>query len=509
MAQLVLQKKNLLSRQIRKKVTGGNLRKINLNHAVAKSGNQSWLAQVGNFFAGIGNFISGTLSALKIGAGIVSTAWGWLVGTIESVKSFNWNASDQELEKLMDSRNTGLAAVWGAAFGNTFGWLAGIGVGYGISFLCPVIGGAALANSVASSAGLEAIDEIRGSISGALFSTVQAVTNNIATSAYINYRKLFKQIPQTLLESIYGKDTAYFIKNVWGQNNVDMSFNTKMDEAIEGIKNDKLRAFVDAFLEESWDSFTEAGFIIAAELDNAYAQAKRAQEVSKGKRRHVRLIPDRALKGQDIILAADQFDLQQNVQTTLTQYRIMENKDIGQIVGQPVEDFLTAKPKMRSLQIIFKSKAKPPWVEGNKKIRLKTVTYTIPDAKVGLDWDKIKRAAKKYTWGKFRCTANLDNGRQMAVYGSSAKEAETQLRSLLTLSTGKILSLSVTEEKEKKNIELNKRATLVYPAYACLLIRKPTGDVNSKNLLTGKYHEDRRRIELWHDKEPIDSPTLK
>lgn len=510
---LKLVKELLSSRKIREKIAPDKKkRSLDLKHAITRTEGKNVLDRVGDFFnnSGLTGFLSGALNVLGwAGGGLATGIYSWLIGRVEQIKSFNWNASDKELELLMESQNVRIASVWGSALGQSAGWLAGIGVGYGISFLCPVIGGATLAKTVASRVGAEAFEEVSRGLGNAVLQTFGAIGNTAMISAYINYRKLLKSIPNNILTSIYGKGTADFIKNNWANEGApQISFNSKMEEFVESIQNKKLRAFVDSFLEEAWDSFTEAGYIVASEVDAAYAQAKRANEQSQGKRRTIRLTPDKRRTEEKMLLSAGGNDLETETMSTLNNYRLIANRDVGQIVGMPAEDHLSAKPLRRQLVIIFREKKEPPWKMPNGKIA-KQFEVTIPDADVGLTWSKIKLAAKPYTWGKFRATAHLDNGRQMAVYGSTKSEAEKTLRRLVLLSTAKILALNVTEEVEKKNISLKKQAKTVYPAYATLLVRRPTTG-EGRNFTDGtKLDEDRIRIDLWPSEAPKGIPPLK
>jgi hypothetical protein len=506
MSQLKLVKAKLVSRQIRERlVPDRGKRSLDLKHQIIRTDEKNILDRIGDFFnqSGLTGFLSGVLNLLGwAGGGIASNIFNWLRDRTEQLKAFNWNASDQELEALMESQNVRIASTWGSALGSGFGWLVGIGIGYGISFLCPVIGGAALAKTVAANVGKEAIGEVSRGITGAISQTAGALANNALISGYINYRKLLKNLPNNVLTAIYGRDTAGFIKNNWGaEGQPTVSFNSKMDEFVESIQNKKLRAFTEAFLEESWDSFTEAGMIVAYEIDAAYAQAKRATENNQGKRRVVRLTPDKRKKEEQLILQAASNDLETETLSTLNNYRLIANRDVGQIVGQPAEDYLSAKPLRRQLTIILKKgKKEPPWRINSKNC--KDVTVTIPDVVVGLSWQRIKDACKPYTWGKFRATANLDNGRQMAIYASNKSEAERVLKRFLTLSTANPLSISVTEEVEKKNIALKKEPVTVYPAYATLLVRRTTTGEGRDFLDGSKLAEDLVRVDLWMDQEP-------
>jgi hypothetical protein len=505
MSAIKILKQKLYSREIRSKLTPNKgLRSLDLKHQIVRTEQKNVLDKIGDFFnnSGLTGFLSSTLNFLGwAGGGLLSSGWSWLVGRVEQLKAFNWNASDKELEGLMESQNVRIATAWGSALGTTFGWLVGIGVGYGVSFLCPVIGGGALAKTVATNVGTEALGEVTSGISAAINQTVGAFANNALISGYINYRKLLKSIPQNILTGIYGKDTAGFIKNNWGaEGQPNLSFNSKMDEFVESIQNNKLRAFVDAFLEESWDSFTEAGYIVAYEIDAAYAQAKRAQENTQGKRKTVRLTPDKRRKEEQLILSAASNDLESSTLETLNNYRIIANRDVGQIVGMPAEDFLSAKPLRRQLTIKMRGKKEPPWKLKGKEVQ--SVTVTIPDVVVGLTWKRIKEACKPYNYGRFRATANLDNGRQMAIYASNRSEAEKVIKRFLTLTNAKVLSLSVTEEVAKKNPNLRKEITPVYPAHATLLVRRATNGEGREFLDGSKLAEESIRVDLWMNDEP-------
>lgn len=509
MSTLKLVKQSLTSRAIRLKATeGGITRKLNLSHEITKKGSKDFLANIKDAWDGFTSGLSKLIKGLQWGGNALSTAWGWFTSKAVQVWTFDWNQSDKQLELLMEGQNVRIAAAWGNAFGRGIGWLAGIGVGYGLSFLCPVIGGSMLASTVAKTVGAQALGEVTGGFYSAITQTLNAWVDNSIISTYINYRKLVKSLPQNVLTSIYGKEQATFLKKSWGkEDGPNMSFSYQTEEFIEGIQNKQLRAFVDAFLEEAWDGFAESGFIVAQEIDSAYTQSKRAQENSKGKKRTIKLVPDKRKKNEVLLLSAGETDLQEDVLESLNNYRLIANRDVGQIVGMPAEDFVTAKPLRRQLTIIMKGKKEPPWRIGSKPA--KNVTVTIPDVIVGLTWAKIKLACRPYSWGRFRATANLDNGRQMAVYASNRSEAERVIKRFLTLSTAKILSLSVTEELDKKNINLKKQPTQLYPAHCTLLVRRPTTG-EGRNFTDGtKLLEDSIRIDLWPNEQPKGLQPLK
>jgi hypothetical protein len=224
---------------------------------------------------------------------------------------------------------------------------------------------------------------------------------------------------------------------------------------------------------------------------------------------------------EEIILSGTEETLKPIITLLLGIYQLIENRDIGDIVGLPLEEHVKAQAPTTSLKIFWMPRKNPPYTPkpGEKLIR---PYCNIPDVKkTKIDWQTIKTAAggsNGYTWGRFRCTANLDNGRQMQVLGGSADDAEDRLKALAELSTAKILTLSVTEEKkEGRRAEyesLYKNSTKVYPAYFSVINsekilvesnreRKQNAKSQLKSTLANDFKRERtKKIPLWIDKEP-------
>ncbi|MEH2445796.1 MAG: hypothetical protein V7K18_08430 [Nostoc sp.] len=150
-------------------------------------------------------------------------------------------------------------------------------------------------------------------------------------------------------------------------------------------------------------------------------------------------------------------------------------------------------------------------------------TYNIPDAnKAKLDWLTIKNACggvEGYTWGRFRATANLDNGRQMQVYGGSDETAANMLKSLANFSTAKILTVTVAEEKKEgrraENKRMYKENTRVYPAFFSVInsekvVVEEQREYSGLNaVLAGDFKRSRtKKIPLWVQKEPSNARAI-
>jgi len=511
----------LLSRKIRANAAagkkGGELlnaitsttvapRKITSLTKLRPEGEGNLIQNVWNAAVKFAGFIGGLVKAVAFSA---TKIWSWVIGSIERLKAFNWNASDDELKTMVENQNVALAGLWGGVVGQGFGWLAGIAVGYGVAFLCPVIGGAALARLVSTKVGKEAIEELLPTLRNALAQTANALATSALISVYTNYRRLLKSAPEAFLKRIYGDETTYFIKNLFGnKGGPDMSFNVQMDEAIERIDNKYLQEFLEEFFDEAWDSFTEAGFIVAQEIDEAFAQHKAAQKEQFGPERTIEIIPDREAEDESLkLINMPQQLAVPAIQQTLNTHRLMYNRDLGEVIGTPAGSMGRANFQLRQLVIMFQSRPHPPWRELTGK-RCRRAEVQIPDLKVGVSWSDIKAAASPYTWGRFRCTANMDNRRQMAVYGSTRQEAETKLRRLALLSDSNILTLSISEEEDRPE-KLKKHPTQMYPAYATLINRHNSIDGQGRTSIDNRtYDEKNIRFPLWVETEPRNLPPL-
>ncbi|WP_138500914.1 hypothetical protein [Nostoc sp. PA-18-2419] len=219
---------------------------------------------------------------------------------------------------------------------------------------------------------------------------------------------------------------------------------------------------------------------------------------------------------EKIVLAVNRNNYRSVVSEVLANRNLIETRDIGDFVGLPVEDYVRAKVETIKLSVFFFNFQQPPFRE-RQGFRFVRVTYNIPDVnRAKLDWLTIKNAcggAEGYTWGRFRATANLSNGRQMQVYGGSDETAANMLRSLAAFSTAKILTMTVAEEKKEgrraENKRMYKETTRVYPAFFSVLnfekvVVEEQREYSGFNAtLAGDFRRSRtKKIPLWVNKEP-------
>jgi hypothetical protein len=223
----------------------------------------------------------------------------------------------------------------------------------------------------------------------------------------------------------------------------------------------------------------------------------------------------------EIFLSGNEETLKPVITLLIALNQLIDSKDIGQFVGEPIEDNVKALPHALRMKLFWYSKKSPPYI-ASMGTKLVKAEYQIPDVdRKIVDWATIKTAMggnDGYMWGRFVATVNLDNGRQMQCYGATAKEADNQLEKLLTLTTAKPLTFGVTELKKEgrraKGESMEIESTRVYPAYMVLInskritklarkafIEEEKTKVRSK--LRGDYLErGTERIKMWTEKRP-------
>ncbi len=482
---------------------------------------QKWLGKTFSFANSIASAITVAIWNNRFN---IQGVFGWLVNGVEKLKRFDWNASDKQLKSNRENQSIMLASVWGGAVGNALGWVAGIGVGAGVGVLCPVIGGGTLAKLIASNVAEEALEEAKASFGNAIAVTVSTLADNFLVDTYINFRGFIKKLPDDVKSKIWGEENVSFINDVWGKpGGANYSFNSSMDMAVDSIPNKQLKAFVENLLEEAWDSFVEAGFIIAQTLDEGYQQNRLAMQAQQGVIRTVELQPDKNIPDEKVLITAPTEVLKQTVANTLTNYRMLANRDVGCIVGQPLIEAVKGKPMVRKIIITMYALKEPPYTAARAKkqgTKLQKVIIEVPDVKRNITWAGIKQAvggANGYMWGRFRATMQLDNQRQVVMYASSVQEAEDRVKALLALTDAKMLAITVSEERKEgrraTNTKLYKDQTKVYPAFFTVInqekllnpVNPPEG---TRGLLSGDVVRKQAKVLLWTEQEPPDFDAI-
>ena len=461
--------RNSLASNVARQLTGDRI--LDLTNSFSEENQGGIIRQVFSFGKKLVGFVFGALTNFISWS--FSEIWDLVVEAYFEIKYFDWNQTDAEIKTQLEQNDIIINSALGRLAGTGLVWLTGIAVSTGLSFKFPV-----LAGRVALELAEEGGQEIRSALSNLIIASRNVAIQNALLGGLLTARryKLFNQQP-------VNKE-----KKPW-------TFAEQIEEKIESISNTKLRAFANSFVDAVEDSIIEMGYVIAYTLDDFYESNRRVNQNILGQERTVIITPDTRVEDEQIILESPQELVIAHTESALINHQLVYNRDVGQIVGTPEEDYISPAPQRRKLKVIFYSQKQPPWRNPDGS-RVKKVECQIPDLKPGLTWQKLKQGIPKFTWGKYRVTAYLDNGRQMTIYGVSYAEAEQQIRLLMELSTAKITNMtqgeSITDIPTRR-----KTATLVYPVYAKLI----EGDFTPSGQWRGSK-KDTARIDLWVDSEP-------
>ena len=403
-----------------------------------------------------------------------SGLWELIVEVAYEIAYFDWNQSDAEIKATIDSGNLSIIQMLGQFIGSGSVWITSIAVSSALTVKFPV-----LAGRVALALAEDGSQTLRGLLTGVLSTATKPVLTNLALASYIGIRRLIKGTPT----SKSGK--PWIIAE-------------KIDTKVNSIPNQALKSLTKGVLDGVLDSIIEIGYIVAFTLDDYYAAARSANSNDQPIRR-LEVFPDENSE-ESIILEDQQDAVEEQLNNYLGNHQLVNNRDIGTVVGQPYDEWYGLRPQSRRLTIEFNGKETPPFKDSDNK-PTKRVQISIPNVKQGISWNDLK-LIKKFTWGNYMARGIFDDRRQMTVWGASESEAKNTLIEMAKLSQNPIVQVSVSHP-EIQNPSRRKQPTVVYPVYASMLVRKQVPASGNTTLIDGQNREmARERIEIWRDDPP-------
>lgn len=490
-------------------------------------------AQVGRMAATGGGFIDrivqagrslvnivtgGNLKGFLIGAALaqipslvfsLTNLWSIFTTSAIELYYFDWNIPDDRLDIQAQNR-------W-RAYGGLLGGTAGSAIGF---FACGIVPASSLmvfneelATYVLREVGEEAFEELTFQMAYVLRLSVRNLGRQALGWLYKGARNWLKDPENPLGDLIFGSRAAEVRKRWGAANSTSWSFAQEVEERIERIPSTFWQNFTEELIEESIDACIEAGYVVSSSVEGFYARQRMAEAFTREAQRVVEVTPNRDNDAEKIVLAGPESEVRGQLPAILAQHQMIADRDIGQIIGQPVDDYIRPRP-FDGLRLQFKlySLKSPPYARRGVQ-RLVEVTVSVSDvSRVSLDWDRLRFACggpNGYLWGRFRAHAVLTNGHPLTVYGGTPDEAEDRLKAFLQLSTAEIKTISITEEKKEAerliNPKLFKDVTRVYPAYVSIINRQRTLSYDlGKRSRDGNYIDKRSRFDLWRVAKPPD-----
>ena len=494
----------LESRTIRKAI--GTRVISSLQTSEKKDENGNFLGFVLAFGFNVVGFLWGVLKG-AVGAVLnFANLWGAIVGTARYILIFNSTISDDQLDLQVKAAEQAIFAQMGSTIGSALGYLVcGVAPSMALFTVNEALGALALKN-----VGEEFIDELAGNLGALVQTTFRATAQKLFAGAYKNVRRWLKK-PNNLAAQIIFGDRYADVMQSWGApGSKPFIISEKIEERIEQIPNENLRALVENALEEFVDACIEAGYIVANTVDGFMAAQKLQRQTLLGERRIIEVQPNRETN-EKFLLAGPEEVLKPVLVQTLTQHQLLADRDVGQIIGATENENLRPKPYTQKLKIQLFSVQRPPFMarENGEVQRVSITVHDVPRSK--MDWQRIKQALggdNGYMWGRFRASGDLECGRPLIVYGATKDEAEDRLIALAALSESKLYFHNVTEEVKTgtrlNNDGLQKDSTRVYPAYVTIEVNRVQLD-GGRTARDGKKRKRfSKRFDLWRSTKPDD-----
>ncbi len=383
--------------------------------------------------------------------------WDIFVEGYFALKYFDWNSTDKELEKEIENNNRAIVTTAASTLGTYLGW----GVVRLANFFFGWLPGKKGAAAVAAQG-------IKIPVLSARIGLALAEEGN--EEIKLQVRRFLQQSAYSVAGNMFIKSVLAARKNEWfGLDSITKerdngSISEKIDKKIETLPKFWQRP-AEALIEGFEDGIIEAGYVIAFTIDDHVA----AMEYAAKKTENPKTLEIRPNKDSDetLTFSGSPEEVRQAVAIALPLHQAIEDRDIGQFVGEPTRDSISLEPLVRSLKLIFYSKAEFPFVRQKDGTRSKTATITIPNAKPGLTLKDLKGSIKKFQRGDIYVHCKMESGRKMSVWAASKTEGERLLKDLSKFSTSKIREGSIRQSSGGG--KAGKGTETMFPAYASVL----------------------------------------
>lgn len=394
----------------------------------------------------------------NVGRGLLGNLLDWAIKNIGSyilqsamtLYTMNWNATDQEIEQQIKANETVIASQLGQLSANTLVYTVGIGMFVKASTKYPVMAGKT-ALLVAEEGG----EEIQASIRSFLLGSRNAIMRSTILTTYLTGRRL-----------LIGAQTQK--KDPW-------SASDALDKLIENNRDANVRAYWNAFKDQTEDAILDFGYIVNYGFLEAYELMKAQRKAVLGKNRIVELTPDITKENETVYVYGRTQQIIPQISGLIASSRMIDNKDIGEFVGMPIKDLHIADDQTRILKIYYRNtpNGASKLVKDGRTVRATKVEMKIGNIKPSLTWNEVKSAVENYQRGNIIVTAILSNKRQVQIYCANAADGKSIIRKMVALTDLEIIKFSESEQ-DPTNIASKKEVEMMYPAIAHFEVRRPT-----------------------------------
>jgi hypothetical protein len=375
-----------------------------------------------------------------------TAVFGWFIGGLKFIFSFNWQTSDDEFEAALAAAEVAWYGQLGETLGTAAGWI-----------LCGVVPGLligivneAMMLHVLQDVSEEAFDEITGEIDALLKLGARQQVNKNASYLFMGMRALIKRAANGDADTLLGGAIDLVFESfpnmreaakTWGnKGNKPWSFAIAVQDFIETLPEGKVQEFAEEFVNALGESCVEAGYVVAGGVDNFIMEQKLAKRQQLGQERVVEVLLNRNDPSSKIIVAGPEEFIKQSLITQKNNYQMLKEKDLGLLVGgEPIANTITT-PGLPYMKFIFSSD------KNKKKDPTYINIYNIDRTKVD-NWNTLKMAVggeNGYYWGPYLVEAILPDNNPIRCYARTEDEGIDLIEGLL--------QFSKAEQDYEKNI---------------------------------------------------------
>lgn len=424
--------------------------------------------------------------------------WDIIVEGYFVLKTFDWNQTDEDLRKQIDSNNQAIAVAAANSLGTALGWgtvrLANFFIGRLFGKKTSKAAAKMKVPVLSARIGLALAEEGNEETKAAVYGFLKTATAAQISNQFINFMLSARRNEWFGLKSITSPQE-------------NGSIAAKIEKKIEQLPQ-FWRAPVEALIESFEEAIIEAGYVVAFTIDDHVAAARYARD--SGIVRTVEVIPEKGSE-EKLTFAAPMGRLKEEIEHTISgTYPLVKNRDIGLMIGTPLDEYVKAQPQTLRLIVDLYSVKAPPFYK--KTDNFVWATVSISNVKrSALDWMTIKQAfggANGYLWGRYRANVQFKSGRRMTYFVASEGEAKSRLDAFLRLTDDELTTLNITEEQKVgervKKPKLVKNTTRIYPCFFTVINREELLDPQKGRVGTRQknYRDNRAKIPLWTETEP-------
>lgn len=424
--------------------------------STALKGAKGWLAKL----AKMGGWLVGKI--VKYFNLDFSRLWDMIVQGYFALKYFDWNATDEALNKQMEANNKRIAVAAAQTIGTYLGWGA---VRLANFFLGRFLGSKAKQTAakikvpvLSARVGLALAEEGNEEVASEVRRFLSVTAGAQISNGFIAFILAARKNHWFGLESITKPQS-------------NGSIAQKIEEKIEKLP-EFWRQPVEELIESFEEAIVEAGYVISYTIDDHVAAMRYATQTSQGPDRTIEITPEGS--EEKLVFAGPQTQLEQAIRSTVMgTYPLIENRDLGLINGAPVDEQIKMENQLRKITLLYCEHAKPPFNRRKNGVfeNGTRMIISIPDAKPGITWKELKSVCRPISRGNVFVSCKMKNGRQMNGWFSTANEGIKTLTELAReFSSQPIIpdsfrystSDSANGRKERKRMYLV-RAALLYP----------------------------------------------